>query len=555
MQLAIKYRLARLVFGPLCAVLAFAGIAGAAEAPTLRFDKIIGDLRGRSIDNLSVSIAGDGSVCLLMRSGRVAVFDNRGKYQRSLEATLSWPQDFIYLSAVGKRLLLGDYKKDFSWVYSDRRHGSQPGAFDNPCMVTEDDEGTGYVSDTGNRRIQIFAPDNTRNPAAILSLIAKPERIAVKNKDLVVATEDGSVVVYGRKGDSFSPRASQRGITGVRSVCFGPGNSVYVAQTDSLKRYAPEKGNESVLQETATLAPSHLELWPNVFLDNVSMVSGPEGAIFFPAPQHGKFLVLDPTKDSIRECGSLPGGALAVGFAAGGTLYAADAAENDGGTRIRAFKWNDSKLSPPGTISKNPLYLDRNVPVWGLLPDNDGGVYIRVLEEGYQKGWPALTIKKVFANGQIKPFLDFGELYGKRTTFHPSAAFYSMKFDSSRNILLAAMPLVAVYNITPDGRILWEAGRQPQGGADKIDFGVPRDVAVDSRGNIWVSDFAKDSILCLSPHGKLLFTYGHHAGVDDIDGKGFDHPSGIQIAKCDDGEFLYVGDSGNQRIVKFRISQ
>ena len=28
-----------------------------------------------------------------------------------------------------------------------------------------------------------------------------------------------------------------------------------------------------------------------------------------------------------------------------------------------------------------------------------------------------------------------------------------MKFDSSRNILLAAMPLVAVYNITPDGRI------------------------------------------------------------------------------------------------------
>ena len=84
---------------------------------------------------------------------------------------------------------------------------------------------------------------------------------------------------------------------------------------------------------------------------------------------------------------------------------------------------------------------------------------------------------------------------------------------------------------------------------------MPRDVAADSRGNIWVSDFAKDSIFCLSPHGKLLCTYGHHAGVDDIDGKGFDHPSGIQIAKCDDGEFLYVGDSGNQRIVKFRISQ
>ena len=93
MRLAIKYRLARFVFGPLCTVLAFAGIAVAVKAPPLRFEKIfIGDLRGRSVDNLSVSVSGDGSVCLLMRCGRVAVFDNRGKYQRSLEATLSWPQ-------------------------------------------------------------------------------------------------------------------------------------------------------------------------------------------------------------------------------------------------------------------------------------------------------------------------------------------------------------------------------------------------------------------------------------------------------------------------------
>ena len=68
MRLTIKYRLARFVFGPLCTVLAFAGIAVAVETPTLRFDKIIGDLRGRSVDNLSVSVTGNGSVCLLMRS-------------------------------------------------------------------------------------------------------------------------------------------------------------------------------------------------------------------------------------------------------------------------------------------------------------------------------------------------------------------------------------------------------------------------------------------------------------------------------------------------------
>ncbi len=70
----------------------------------------------------------------------------------------------------------------------------------------------------------------------------------------------------------------------------------------------------------------------------------------------------------------------------------------------------------------------------------DGGDYARVVEERYQKGWPALAIKKVYPNGRMEPFLDFGELYALRRTFGPWDCVYSLQFDVQRNIILATLP-------------------------------------------------------------------------------------------------------------------
>jgi hypothetical protein len=42
--------------------------------------------------------------------------------------------------------------------------------------------------------------------------------------------------------------------------------------------------------------------------------------------------------------------------------------------------------------------------------------------------------------------------------------------------------------------------------------------------------------------------------VDEVEGKGFDGPSGIATATAGEQEYLYVGDAGNRRIVKFRIA-
>jgi hypothetical protein len=47
--------------------------------------------------------------------------------------------------------------------------------------------------------------------------------------------------------------------------------------------------------------------------------------------------------------------------------------------------------------------------------------------------------------------------------------------------------------------------------------------------------------------------YGGPATWDDRRGAGFDHPTGIAATRVDGVDYLYVGDAGNLRIVKYRI--
>ena len=73
----------------------------------------------------------------------------------------------------------------------------------------------------------------------------------------------------------------------------------------------------------------------------------------------------------------------------------------------------------------------------------------------------------------MESFLDFGELYAVRRTFGPWECVYSLQFDAQHNVILAALPLQAVYQVAPNGKIRWEAGAQPQGGADAIALAGP----------------------------------------------------------------------------------
>ena len=101
---------------------------------------------------------------------------------------------------------------------------------------------------------------------------------------------------------------------------------------------------------------------------------------------------------------------------------------------------------------------------------------------------------------------------------------------------------------------MWAAGVRPELTGERVDFGSPRDLAVDGRGKVWVVDAEKNEVVCLSPAGKVLTRVGHFGNVDSRDGTGFNHPEGIAIGRGAGGaDYLYVADTGNFRYAKFKL--
>lgn len=522
-----------------------------AQNITLKFEKIIGDMRGKGYENINVTCDEDGKVYLLMINGRVSIFDDNGKYLKSERVEIGWPPYKKYLTIVGKRILLGDYEKDYPWVFDDKRKGEEPGKFKNPYCVVEKD-GKIYVSDTGNKRIQIFPSTNIEKPEIILNMDIEPGPIAVKGELIAIADNKQMLLIYRFNGKEFLPVSSLKIGMGAVSICFGKDNSIYVAYRygweHSLKKYILEDGK---LKEEKTIAPSFLTLWPNLYFSRVSMVKGPDNKIWFASEMIGSLLSLNPENDKVEVRIKEIHRPLSIGFDKEGKIYVGGVKEQDKkGPYICVFSPDGKKI---GIFGPDILYEENNVPLWGLLPDEDGGIYVRIVEPGWGKGWPAFTIKKVYSNGEVKNFIDFGNLYAVRTKFHPAYMPYTLAFDKDKNIILAALPLVSIIKLSPDGKIIWEAGTKPQGGADKIDFSAPVDIAFDSEGNIWTVDCEKNKIFCLSKDGKLLYEYGGYEDIDDVEGKGFDKPTGIEIVNIEGKDFLYIGDHGNQRIVKYQI--
>lgn len=535
-------------------------ISFAQTVPHLKFKAIIGDMRGKGMQNLSVACSQNGSIYLLTINGRVEKFNPAGKYEKSVRVKVSWPDTYYYyLAAFGRQILLGDYKKDYPWVFSIKRAGNSAGKFNNPAMVAADKEGNLYVCDNGNNRIQIFPPENTIQPESIINLNAKPVFVSVQNDFMAILTDDQKLLLYQKKDGLFTPISSLVIGPGAVSMCFGPNKTIYVAfrggpNLFQMTKYTFQDGK---IVQVRVIAPSYMDQWPNFFPAGVPMVNGSDGQIWFGTDLYDAVLSLNPKTDVIKQRFTTGWRQdIALGFGTDGTIYTAGFSNSKGNVRIHIFKMasNGSIIKTGDFPSKTypPLYNEPNVSIWGLLPAPDGSIYVRVLNS--QQGWTGFTIYKVEQNGSMKTFYDFGQAYGKRRTFGPWEAVYSMQFYDKNSILLASIPTVSVIRFSLDGKIIWEAGPWNSGGASKIDFGAPVETAIDSKGNIWVVDSEKDKVFCLSPKGKLLMSYGGLNGVDDTQGKGFYHPSGIAIAKVNGKDYLFVGDAGNLRIVKYQIN-
>ena len=78
-------------------------------------------------------------------------------------------------------------------------------------------------------------------------------------------------------------------------------------------------------------------------------------------------------------------------------------------------------------------------------------------------------------------------------------------------------------------------------------FWGPRDVAVDSNGDVWVTDGGTGRVIKYRPDGSFIGAFG---GLGDAPGS-FVEPTSIEIAPGGD---IFVADNGNRRVQKFDAS-
>jgi trimeric autotransporter adhesin len=192
----------------------------------------------------------------------------------------------------------------------------------------------------------------------------------------------------------------------------------------------------------------------------------------------------------------------------------------------------------------------------GVLADGSGNLYIA--DAGDQR------VRKVASNGAIETLAGTG-IVGFSGDGGPAAQAqlnspYGLALDGQGNLYIADLGNARVRRVSPDGTITTIAGggALPAGGSNEgspavmLALNAPRNLAFDSSGNLYISDFGGQRVYQMAVDGSLTTIAGTGvAGASGDNGAAFlaqlNSPAGLAF---DSQGSLYIADSGNHLVRK-----
>jgi sugar lactone lactonase YvrE len=235
-----------------------------------------------------------------------------------------------------------------------------------------------------------------------------------------------------------------------------------------------------------------------------------------------------------------------------GNLYVADTANNV----IRKIV-TDGTVSTFAGVAGSHGSADgagSNAQFWapfGIAVDAPGNVYVADTANN--------TIRKISPNGVVTTLAGSAGHPGKADGLGSQARFrnpWDVAVDSADNVIVADMSNNTIRKITPDGAVTTFAGQAEMAGsadgfATNARFNDPFAVAVDSAGNIYVSDSGNNIIRKITPQGVVTTLAGLAGHAGNLDGHvevaRFWNPQGLAVDATGN---VYVADTGNNTVRK-----
>src|SRR6476469_4422091 len=172
----------------------------------------------------------------------------------------------------------------------------------------------------------------------------------------------------------------------------------------------------------------------------------------------------------------------------------------------------------------------------GIAVDNKGDVYV-------SDSWND-RVQKFTSNGK------FITKWGTRGSADGQFRFPTgIAVDNKGDVYVSDFSNDRVQKFTSNGQFITKWGTSGSadgqfGRDDDTFFTGPAGIAVDNKGDVYVSDFSNDRVQKFTSNGKFITKWGTSGSADGQ----FRFPTGIEVDNKGD---VYVGDSLNMRIQKF----
>jgi sugar lactone lactonase YvrE len=202
-----------------------------------------------------------------------------------------------------------------------------------------------------------------------------------------------------------------------------------------------------------------------------------------------------------------------------------------------------------------PVSLNDGKPLaeaWHMIPtdlaaDAQGRLLLRLDNPDIKSSGPTTTLFRYSpADGKRELLLHLG----------PTRPWgdYGLHVAADGKTYIAGGGTAGIWCLAADGKVLWQTRFETHQGEESTALRQPLGITTDSKGRVWVTEPARNHVLCLTPDGKVLNTYGRFGTIDDRDGLSLCQPVGIAAVKDAAGsEWIYIADVNNQRLVKWRL--